>query len=46
MEIFIKIEKQNYLSHGISSNMNKNVLKVRNKIYFDPYFIKKYPSFL
>ena len=41
-----KIEKQNYLSHGISSNMNKNVLKVRNKIYFDPYFIKKYPSFL
>ena len=41
-----KIEKKNYLSHGISSNMNKNVLKVRNKIYFDPYFIKKYPSFL
>jgi putative glycosyltransferase (TIGR04372 family) len=41
-----RIEKKNYLSHGISLNMNKNVLKVREKIYFDPYFIKKYPNFL
>ena len=41
-----KIEKKNYLSHGIPSNINRNVLKVRDKIYFDPYFVKKYPNFL
>ena len=40
------IEKKNYLSHGIPLNMNRNVLKVRDKIYFDPYFVKKYSNFL
>ena len=41
-----KIDKTNYLSHGIQANMDKNVLKIRDKIYFDPYFVKKYRSFL
>ena len=40
------IDKQNFASHGIVKGLNLDILKVRRKIYFDPSFIKKYPTFI
>jgi putative glycosyltransferase (TIGR04372 family) len=40
------IEVKNFEFHQIDKNINKEVLDVRRKIYFDPYFVKKNTGFL
>jgi putative glycosyltransferase (TIGR04372 family) len=41
-----EIEKKNFDFHRIHNNMNKEVLNIRNKIYFDPFFIEKNKGFI
>lgn len=40
------IENKNFEFHQIDKNIKKEVLDVRCKIYFDPYFVKKNKGFL
>lgn len=40
------IESKNFEFHQIDKNINPEVLDVRRKIYFDPYFVKKNKGFL
>jgi len=40
------IEKKNFDFHTIDKDANKEVLNLRKKIYFDPYFVKRNKGFL
>lgn len=41
-----EIENENFDFHRIPKHINKEVLNIRKKIYFDPYFIKKNKGFV
>jgi len=41
-----KIKPTNYIFNDIPLNLDKEILNIRDKIYFDPSFIKKYPSLI
>ena len=38
------IKEKNYDFHGIKKNLNKKILSKRKKVFFDPYFAKKYKN--
>lgn len=40
------ISKKNYIQHSIPKNLNRPILKIRDKLYLDPAFVKRHKILL